>query len=88
MYLQKSKLINSTDKRIGNDITTIFPIIAKERVYELPESYNVRNEKPLAERVQNYDPTLFEIEDHTILYGHYISVKYFENNLKNAVVSM
>lgn len=76
-------LINDNDQTYGNEIHTIFPLPAAEFLEKLPAQVtNTYEEPPLRERISNYQTAATQVEDNTLMVGHYISCRYFKENLE------
>lgn len=79
----RNSLINDSDQKYGNEIHTIFPCPAKEFLPELPAQVtNIYEEPPLKERISNYQEAAVQVKDDTLMVGHYISCRYFKENLE------
>ncbi len=74
---------NDTDKKYGNEIHTIFPNTQKDFRAVLPEQIvNTWEEPPLKTRKMNYQEEAFQVPENTLMIGHYISCRYFADNLE------
>ena len=80
---QHNTLINDNDPIYGNEIHTVFPSLATEFLTKLPEQVtNTYEEPPLKERISNYQEAAMQVKDDTLMVGHYISCRYFKDNLE------
>ena len=75
--------INDSDRKYGNEIHTIFPAIHDEFLEQLPAVItHTYAEPPLSSRTANYQADALQVPTDTLMIGHYISYRYFADNLE------
>lgn len=80
----QNDLVNDTDEKYGNEIHTIFPNVKKEFLEKIPESIiHVYEDPPVNQRIANYQKPATEVSDNTLMIGHFVSYKYFSDNIEN-----
>ncbi len=76
--------INDSDQKYGCEIHTIFPGLEREFLEQVPERiHNVYQEPPLKERKTNFQKSALQVPPDTLMLGHYISCRYFMDNLED-----
>ena len=77
-------LINDSDQHYGNEIHTIFPNIKEEFLPSMPAQIShTWDEPPLHVRSTNYQESALTVPTDTLMNGHFISYRYFQDNLEN-----
>lgn len=76
--------INDTDKRYGNEIHTIFPYVQNDYLKELPADIKYTFiEKVAPDAKTFYSEHALEVQDQTYMKGHFISYRYFSDNMEH-----
>lgn len=76
--------INDTDKQYGNEIHTIFPHVQDDFLEKLPDDIKytfTENVSPDSETF--YSERALEVQDQTYMKGHFISYRYFSDNMEH-----
>lgn len=75
--------INDSDKQYGNEIHTIFPNISDEFLNTLPSSVTHTYIENINSNTKTfYSDSALSICDNTYMKGHFISYRYFNNNME------
>ncbi len=74
-------LKNDTDKRLGCNLTTIFENVRKEVIHDIPTGFNEFQEITTTKSPSSFQKEALQVEDNTVMKGHYISPLYFEHRL-------
>lgn len=80
----RNNRINDSDKRYGNEVHTIFPNTAKEFLTKLPpDILHTFVEKVAPDAGICYLEQAEEVQDQTYMKGHFISYRYFSDNMEH-----
>lgn len=79
--LVRMQLINNTEVKFGNSIYSIFPNTQNEYIDEVPSDYKLYRENTTIHCKIVLKKDALNVEDNTLLVGHYICLKYFEHRI-------
>jgi len=83
-FYNKSKdipYINSSDNIYGHKVNTIFSLVKSEEIDFLPDNFNQFREVTTGKCKTAFNDSTYNINDNTILEGHYMCPKYFYHKI-------